>query len=186
MQLMSLIGSDGVVAYGIVMYVNYIATGIYMGYSVGIAPVFGYHLGAKNHEEIKNLFQKSVTLLISFAIVLTVLIKAFAGGLASIFVSYDTGLLSLTTGAIRIYSWSFLLCWFNTFTAAMFVALNNGFVSSTLSFTRTLIFQLLSVIILPLILHANGIWYSITASEIFAAIASVTALYANRRKYRYF
>ena len=81
MQLMSLIGSDGVVAYGIVMYVNYIATGIYMGYSVGIA---------------------------------------------SIFVSYDAGLLSLTTGAIRIYSWSFLLCWFNTFTAAMFVALNKG------------------------------------------------------------
>ncbi len=183
---MQRIGSDGVVAYGIVMYVSYIATGIYMGYSVGIAPVYGYNLGAKNYDEIKNLFKKSMTALATFAIFLTALIKIFASGLASIFVSYDEGLMSLTTNAIRLYSWSFLLCWFNIFAAAMFVALNDGRVSTTLSFTRTLVFQLLSVILLPMVLGENGIWLSITVAEIFASVISCVALAHNRRKYLYY
>ena len=145
--LMQRIGSDGVVAYGIVMYVNYIATGIFMGYSVGIAPIYGYNLGAENYDEIRNLFKKSMMILAAFAVALFIIIKIVAGGLASIFVGYDDGLIKLTTKAIRLYSWSFLLCWFNIHTAAMFVALNDGKVSGTLSFTRTLVFQLGSVLL---------------------------------------
>lgn len=183
--LMQNIGSDGVVAYGIVMYVNYIATGIFMGYSVGIAPIYGYNLGAENYDEIKNLFKKSMTVLAAFAVLLVALIKVFAGGLAAIFVNYDDGLMKLTTNAIRLYSWSFMFCWFNIHAAAMFVALNNGPVSSVLSFTRTLVFQLGSVLLLPIIIGTDGIWLSITLAEMLAAAVSVAALLRNREKYQY-
>lgn len=183
--LMQRIGSDGVVAYGIVMYVNYIATGIFMGYSVGIAPIYGFNLGAENYDEIRNLFKKSVTILMALAVFLVVLIKVFADGLAAVFVSYDDGLMKLTTNAIRLYSWSFLVCWFNIHTAAMFVALNNGPVSSALSFTRTLVFQLGSVLVLPLIIGTDGIWLSITLAEMFASAVSILALLRNRQKYQY-
>ena len=184
--LMDRIGADGVVAYGVVMYVNYIATGVFMGYSVGIAPVFGYNLGAKRFDEIKSLFWKSLTVLAAFAVVLTILIKIFAGGLASIFVSYDAGLMALTTNAIRLYSWSFLLCWFNIFTAAMFVALNNGPVSSTLSFTRTLVFQIGSVFLLPMLLGESGIWLSMSAAEILSVAVSMLFVVSNRKRYGFF
>lgn len=183
--LMQNIGSDGVVAYGIVMYVNYIATGIFMGYSVGIAPIYGYNLGAENYDEIKNLFKKSMTVLAAFAVLLVVLFKVFADGLAAIFVNYDDGLMKLTTNAIRLYSWSFMLCWFNIHAGAMFVALNNGPVSSVLSFTRTLVFQLGSVLLLPIIIGTDGIWLSITLAEMLAAAVSVAALLRNREKYQY-
>lgn len=184
-RLMTLIGSDGVVAYGIVMYVNYIATGIYMGYSVGIAPVFGYNLGAANQAEIKNLLKKSLIVLSLSSVFLLFTIEASAGGLASVFVSYSNVLMDLTTKAIRIYAWSFLICWFNIFTAAMFVALNNGKVSGTLSFIRTFVFQLMAVIFIPLVLGSDGIWLSITIAETLAAICSLAALFRNRKKYFY-
>ena len=121
----------------------------------------------------------------AFAVLLVVLIKVFAGGLAAIFVNYDDGLMKLTTNAIRLYSWSFMLCWFNIHAGAMFVALNNGPVSSVLSFTRTLVFQLGSVLLLPIIIGTDGIWLSITLAEMLAAAVSVAALLRNREKYQY-
>ncbi len=184
--LMERLGAAGVVAYGIVMYVNYIAVGIYMGYSVGIAPVYGYNLGAKRFGEIKSLFRKSITFLAVTALLLTLLVKALAGIMASVFVGYDDMLTELTSHAIALYSWSFILCWFNIFVAAMFVALNNGRASSILSFTRTLILQLGMVIILPHIIGADGIWLSITFAECIAAIITGVVLANNRKGYGYY
>lgn len=185
LRLMDLMGSDGVVAYGVVMYVTYIVTGVFMGYATGIAPVFSYNLGAQNWAEIRSLFKKSLVFLAGSAVVLVAFVQIFARGLAAIFVSYDAGLMTLTTGAIRLYNISFLVCGFNIFAASFFAALNNGGVSSILSLSRTLVFQLGCLYILPAIIGSNGIWLSVTVAEVLAVLVAAYYVVKNRGKYRY-
>ena len=186
LRLMNLMGSDGVVAFGVVMYVTYIVTGVFMGYSTGIAPVFSYNLGAKNWEEIKSLFKKSMVSIATSAVVLVAFVMVFARALAAIFVSYDDGLMTLTTEAIRLYNISFLIAGFNIFAASFFAALNNGAVSSILSLTRTLVFQLGCLFILPSIIGNDGIWLSVTVAEVFAVLVALYFVAKNREKYRYY
>ena len=130
MQLMKYIGTNGVVAYGIIMYVGFIFVGTYMGYAVGSAPVISYHYGAGNKDELKNLFKRSLTIIIVSSVVMTLIAEIIAGYLAGIFVSYDNNLLELTTEAIRIYAVSYLISGINIFASSFFTALNNGVVLS--------------------------------------------------------
>lgn len=185
MQLMKLAGANGVSAYGIIMYVGFIFIGTYMGYSVGTAPIIGYHYGSDNKEELKNLLSKSLKLLGVIAVIMTCLAEILAKPLASIFVGYDKELLELTIKAIRLYSLSYLISWFNIFTSSFFTALNNGLVSALISFLRTLLFQVAMVLILPAIFDINGIWLSVTVAEFLAIIVSITCIIKNRKKYEY-
>ena len=184
-QLMRLAGEDGVSAYGVLMYVQFIFISIYIGYSIGCAPVVSYHFGAQNHGELKNLLGKSVLLMGCTGVVLTALAMALADPLSRLFVGYDAGLFALTSHAFRLFAWSFLLAGFNIYASGFFTALNNGGISAAISFLRTLVFQAGSVIILPFLLDVDGIWYAITSAEIFAFIISCTFLLAKRNKYHY-
>ena len=185
LRLMDLMGSDGVVAYGVVMYVTYIVTGVFMGYSTGIAPVFSYNLGAQNTDEIKGLFKKSMVFMTVSAVALVAFVHVFARGLAAIFVSYDAGLMTITTEAIRLYNISFLIAGFNIFAASFFAALNNGGVSSILSLTRTMVFQLGCLYLLPAVIGNSGIWLSVTAAEGLALLLAVYYTLKNRTRYHY-
>ena len=185
-QLMRFAGEDGVSAYGVLMYVQFIFVAIYVGYAVGSAPIVGFHYGAKNHDELKNLLRKSTLLMASSGVVLTILAMVLAGPLAKIFVGYDQGLYDLTRHAFRVFAYSFLLAGFNIFASSFFTALNNGVVSAAISFLRTLIFQTASVLLLPLVLGVDGIWWAIFAAEVFASLISVAFLFAKRERYHYF
>ena len=185
-QLLRFAGEDGVSAYGVLMYVQFIFVAIYVGYAVGSAPIVGFHYGAKNHNELKNLLRKSTLLMASSGVVLTILAMALAGPLAKIFVGYDQGLYDLTRHAFRVFAYSFLLAGFNIFASSFFTALNNGVVSAAISFLRTLIFQTASVLLLPLVLGVDGVWWAIFAAEVFASLISVAFLFAKRERYHYF
>ena len=184
-QLMRLIGEDGVSAYGVLMYVQFIFVAIFIGYSIGCAPVVGFHYGAQNHDELKSLLRKSVLLMAVGGVTLTLLARVLARPLAHLFVGYDAALYDLTVHAFRLFAWSFLLAGFNIFTSGFFTALNNGGVSAAISFLRTLVFQAGSVILLPMLLGVDGIWWAITAAETFAFLISCTFLLAKRNKYHY-
>ena len=184
-QLMRLAGEDGVSAYGVLMYVQFIFLSIYIGYSIGCAPVVSYHFGAQNHGELKNLLGKSVLLMGCTGVVLTALAMALADPLSRLFVGYDAGLFALTSHAFRLFAWSFLLAGFNIYASGFFTALNNGGISAAISFLRTLVFQSASVLILPIFLAVDGIWWAITVAEVFAFLISVTFLLAKRGKYHY-
>ena len=184
-QLMRLIGADGVSAYGVLMYVQFIFVAIFIGYSIGCAPVVSFHFGAQNHGELKSLLRKSVLLMASGGVLLTVAARLLAALLAHLFVGYDAVLFDLTTHAFRLFSWSFLLAGFNIFTSGFFTALNNGAISAAISFLRTLVFQTASVLILPLLLGVDGIWWAITVAEIFAFLISLLFLFLKRNKYHY-
>ena len=184
-QLMRLIGEDGVSAYGVLMYVQFIFVAIFIGYSIGCAPVVSFHFGAQNHSELKSLLRKSTLLMASGGVLLTIAARLLAAPLARLFVGYDAGLFELTSHAFRLFSWSFLLAGFNIFASGFFTALNNGAISAAISFLRTLVFQTSSVLILPLLLGVDGIWWAITVAEIFAFLISLMFLYLKRNKYHY-
>ena len=184
-QLLKYLGEDGVSAYGVLMYVQFVFVAIYIGYSIGCAPIVDFHYGAQNHPELKNMLRMSVILMSASGVVLTVLARVLAAPLAKIFVGYDEGLFTLTCHAFRLFSFAFLFAGFNIFASSFFTALGNGLISAAISFLRTLVFQTSSVILLPLLLGVDGIWYAITAAEIFATLISIIFLLAKRRKYHY-
>ena len=184
-QLMRFIGEDGVSAYGVLMYVQFIFIAIYLGYSIGSAPIVSYHYGAGNHAELKNLRRKGFTLTGFGGVVLTLIALLLSSPLARLFVGYDPELYALTVHALRLFSFSFLLCGFNIYASGFFTALNNGGVSAAISFLRTLVFQSLSVILLPLLFGMDGIWLAITLAEVLACFVSLLFLKSKQKTYQY-
>ncbi len=184
-QLMKYAGEDGVAAYGVLMYVNMVFLAAFIGYSVGTAPVIGYHYGAGNHEELKSLLKKSLALIGIASVVMLLAAELLAKPLAVVFVGYDEGLLALTLRGFVIYSFSFLFAGIAVFGSSFFTALNNGLVSALISFLRTLVFQVAAVLIFPLIWEIDGIWISIVAAELMAAIVTALFLAGKRKKYHY-
>lgn len=184
-QLLKYAGEDGIAAYGVLMYVSMIFQAIFIGYSVGTAPVVGYHYGAQDHGELKSLLKKSIFLIGSFAVVMFIASYILSGPLSNLFVGYDRELLDLTLRAFTIFSFSFLFSGFAVYGSSFFTALNNGLVSAAISFMRTLVFQIAAVLILPLIWGVDGIWVSIVAAEIMAVIITTIFLKANQKKYQY-
>jgi len=184
-QLVKHSGDDGVAAYGVLMYVLFIFAAIFIGYSIGSAPVVGYHYGAKNKDELKNLLRKSLVIMGACGIALTLSAELSAPVLSGIFVGYDKTLLDMTTTAMRIYSLHFVIAGVNIFLSSFFTALNNGAVSAAISFIRTIVLQLLFVMLLPEIFGIGGIWWAVNAAEIGALGVSLAFLAAKRKKYGY-
>ena len=184
-QLIKYAGENGVAAYGVLMYVNMIFLAIFIGYSIGTAPVISYHYGAQNHGELKSLIKKSFRILIFSSLSMLALSEFLARPLSKIFVSYDLDLLELTVRGFTIYSFSFLFAGINIFASSFFTALNNGLISALISFLRTLVFQVASVLLLPLILGIDGIWISIVVAELIACIVSLAFIMKKRAVYHY-
>ena len=184
-QLLRLMGADGVTVFGIIMYVSFIFVALFLGYSMGSAPIVSFHYGAGNQEELRGLFRRSLTIILSMSVGLTLLAIVLAKPLAMIFVSYDPALLSVTTRALAIYAVSYLLTGFNIYASSFFTALNDGLVSALISFARTLVFQVLAVLTLPLLWEADGIWAAVILAEGLAAILSLACFLRFRKKYGY-
>lgn len=184
-QLMKYAGEDGIAAYGVMMYVSMIFAAAFIGYSIGTAPVIGYHDGAGNHDELKGLLKKSLTIIGTFSICMVLLAELLAVPLAKIFVSYDAKLMDLTVYGFRIFALSFLFMGYAIFTSSFFTALNDGITSAIISLFRTLVFQTTAVMLLPLILGINGVWLSIIIAEFMAVVFSVIFLVTKRKKYHY-
>ncbi len=184
-QLLRLAGENGVSAYGTLMYIQFIFASIFIGYTVGVAPIVSYHYGAGNHGELKSLLRKSVLLMGVAGALMTVLARLLADPLSAVFVGYDRELYDMTRHAFRLFSFAFLFAGLNIFASSFFTALNNGAISAAISFLRTLLFQTLSVLLLPLWFGLDGIWWAITVAELPALLVSVAFLLAKRKKYHY-
>ena len=184
-QLMAYAGEDGVAAYGVLMYVNMIFLAAFIGYSVGTAPVIGYHYGAENHHELKSLLKKSLIIIGILSAAMLIAAEVLARPLAVIYVGYDLELLKLTLRGFVIFSFSFLFAGISIYGSSFFTALNNGLVSALISFLRTMVFQIAAVLLFPLIWGIDGIWGSIVIAESMSAIVTVLFLVGMRKKYHY-
>lgn len=184
-QLLKYAGENGVAAYGVLMYVSLVFQAVYIGYSVGTAPIISYNYGAQNHTELKSLLKKSLISISIFAVMMFAASLALSKPLSYIFVGYDKELLNLTVRAFSIFSFSFLFSGYAIFGSSFFTALNNGLISALISFMRTLVFQIAAVLIFPLIWKVDGIWLSIVAAEVLSVIVTIIFLKANKKKYQY-
>lgn len=185
LQLIKYAGENGIAAYGVIMYVNFVFIAVFIGFVIGSAPIIGYNHGADNRSELKNMFRKSLVVVACFAAVMAASAFFLAEPLARIFVGYDQELMTMTIRGFRIYSLSFLLCGFNIFGSSLFTALNNGLVSAAISFVRTLICQIAAVFLLPLILGLDGIWLAIVAAELVALVLTIFCFLKFKDRYHY-
>ncbi len=184
-QLMRIAGENGVSAYGVLMYVNFIYFAIFIGYSIGTAPIIGFNYGAGNVKELKNIFKKSLLLMGIFGIIMSALAVILANPIAKIYVGYDAELFEMTVNAFHIFSLSFIFSGFAIFVSSMFTALGSGLISAAVSFLRTLVFQISAVFILPVFFGLSGVWASMLAAEILATAVAAVFCAAKRKKYLY-
>lgn len=185
LQLIKYAGEDGVAAYGVMMYVSMIFAAVFIGYSIGTAPVIGFHDGAQNHDELHGLLSKSLIMIGLFGIGMIAAAELLAVPLSRIFVGYDPELMALTVSGFRIFGLSFGFMGFAIFFSSFFTALNDGITSAIISFLRTLVFQCAAVIILPLLWGIDGVWISIVVAEFMAVVLGAIFLIAKRKKYHY-
>ena len=184
-QLMHYAGEDGVAAYGVLMYVNFIFISAFIGYAVGISPVIGYHYGAGNSDELRSLRRKSTVIILITSFAMFVLSELLAYPLSYMFVGYDEALLDMTLRGFRIYSFCFLFAGLAIFISSFFTALNDGLTSAILSFARTIVIQVAGVLLLPLWLHLDGIWLSVVISDMLSLLLGIIFLLAYKKKYKY-
>lgn len=184
-QLMEYAGENGISAYGVMMYVSMIFSAIFVGFSIGIAPVVGYHDGAQNHGELKNLLRKSLILIGITGVFMVISAELLAAPLSKIFVGYDAELFRMTVSGFRVFALSFGFLGFGIFASGFFTALNDGVTSALISFLRTLVFQSAAILVLPIIWKLNGIWFSVVIAEFMSVVLGTTFLIVKRKKYHY-
>ncbi|MBP3392808.1 MAG: MATE family efflux transporter [Clostridia bacterium] len=184
-QLMKYAGENGVAAYGVLMYVSLIFMGTFIGYSIGTAPIIGFHYGAKNHKELRGVLRKSLVIIGISSVCMVLLGECLAYPLSKIFVGYDDTLFRLTRSGFICFSFSFLFAGIGIYGSGFFTALNNGLVSAFISFLRTLVFQVAAILVLPVFFGVNGIWISLVVAEGMAALVTVCFMVGLRKKYRY-
>lgn len=184
-QLMKYAGENGVAAYGVLMYVSMIFQAVFIGYSVGSAPIIGYNYGAQNHSELKGLLKNGFLFIGICAVFMFAAGELLSRPLSLMFVGYDEELLDMTAHAFSIFSFSFLLSGFSIFGSSYFTALNDGLTSALISFLRTLVFQIAAVLFFPIIFNLDGIWFSIVAAEIMSVTVTMLFLILKRKKYGY-
>ena len=185
LQLLKYIGENGVAAYGVIMYVSFVFVAIYIGYSMGVAPIIGFNYGANNREELHNVVKKSMIIMASANVLMTLLAEGFSSTLVHIFAGYDASLYNLTLLAMRMYSLAFLMTGFNIFSSSLFTALGNGKISAILSTTRSLILQITMIYILPCIFGINGLWLVAVFVDFFGFIVSLYFVLRYKSQYGY-
>lgn len=185
-QLLRYEGESGVAAYGVLMYVGMIFNAIFIGYSIGVAPVVGYHFGAENKRELRGLLRKSCVIIGIFSVCMLGAAFFLSSPMSRLFVGYDEYLFRLTARGFKIYSLSFLFMGFAIYFSSFFTALNDGLTSALISFLRTLVFQTAAVMLMPLIFGGiDGVWWSVVAAEVMAVAISLFFVFIKRKKYGY-
>ena len=185
MQLLKYIGEIGVSAYGIIGYVCFIFFSVYSGFTMGISPVIAYNFGAKNKPELSNVIKRSFDIVAVSGILMSTLSIVLARPLSMIFANNYPELLDLSTRAMMIYSVCYFVAGFSMFGSGLFTALNNGFISAFISICRTLVYQVVAVLTLPLIMGVDGIWLSIVIAETLSAIQTLFITFKKQKTYGY-
>ncbi len=184
-QLLNYAGDNGIAAYGVLMYVNFLFTAIFWGYVIGVSPIISYHYGARNHKELKSLLRKSLVIISCGAMTMFTISQLLSGTISRIFVGYDPDLLQMTVNGFHLFSFCFLFAGFAIFSSSFFTALNNGLISAVISFSRVFAFQIPAILLLPLLWKLNGIWMSLVVADLLASILGTVFILVKRKKYQY-
>lgn len=188
LQLFKIAGEsgDGVAAFGVIMYVQFVFIAMFIGYCLGVAPIVGYDFGAHNVKELQNIFKKSLIIITITSIAMTALACSLADVIAWVFLFNDTPeLIAMTARGMRLYSICFLFSGFCMLCSSFFTALNNGLMSAIVSFARTLVFQIVCIYVLPLLFGLDGVWLATPVAEFLSVVVCFVVFAANNKRYGY-
>ncbi|MCI8636114.1 MAG: MATE family efflux transporter [Eubacterium sp.] len=177
------VGEDGVAAVTIIMYVLTFAGSIYSGYSYGVAPMASYYYGEKNHRKLRKLVSSSLKIIAVISIVTAAAFFAATKPLVSIFINSGHPVYELAVAGNRICVLALFFVGFNIFASGLFTALSNGPVSAVLAFSRSFVFMMISMFVLPAALGINGVWLATPAAEFMAFALSATMFLKYRKQY---
>ncbi|WP_243159351.1 MATE family efflux transporter [Clostridium sp. SM-530-WT-3G] len=183
--MLKYLGEDGVAAITVILYIQFLLSAAYIGFTSGAAPRIGYNYGAENKEQIQKLIKYSFIIIGTFSIISFIIAFMVKVPLTALFCGKGTTVYNMTIHGFDLFSVSFLLCGFNIFTCGMFTAFSNGRVSGLLSLFRTFIFFIIGIIILPYFLEVDGVWLVAVFAELFSLILSVAALIKYKDEYGY-
>ncbi len=179
------VGEDGVAAVTIIMYVLMFASSLYTGYSYGVAPMLSFYYGEQNREKLKKLVGLSMKVIAVISVITAAASFVMTRPLVSVFARTDNPVYDLAVTGNRICTAALFFIGFNIFASGMFTALSNGIVSAVLAFSRSFVFMLITMIVLPLLLGVNGIWLATPAAELMALGLSFFMLLKYRKRYGY-
>ncbi len=182
-QLLRMLGEDGVAAYGVTIFVEGIFASVFYGLAMQATSIVGYHFGAKNYSELKNLLKKGIVINISLGILMFVIAEFSAPLISRIYVGYDEAVFKLSVHALRMYAFAFLLQGINEYASAYFTGLNNGLVSGILAFGRTFVFQTILILVLPLFLGTEGLWLAQAATELLSVVIVIFFFIQRKSEY---
>lgn len=184
-QMMRLIGEDGVAAITVILYLSFVFMSIFIGFSMGVAPIVSYHYGAGHHDELKNLFSKSWKTIAASSLAMFLLAFVLSDTLAALFVGSHPELMEMTARGIKISALSFLFSGINVFGSAFFTALCNGPISAGISFMRSLFLQAGMIMLLPMLLGITGIWLAVGVAELITMAVTIAFFISQKKRYHY-
>ena len=185
LAMLKYVGEDGVAAITIVLYFQYIFTALYFGYSNGIAPIISYKYGSDDREQLQGIFKSSVIFLIVSTVISNILIHLAIGGILTIFTPAGSSVYNIALHGFSIYSIAFLVMGLGIFSSALFTAFSDGKTSAVISFSRTFIFIVGAIMLLPMILDETGVWLAVPLAELLGAVVSIIYLIVKKNKFHY-
>lgn len=185
LMMMKLLGENGVAAITIIIYTQFFLTTLYIGFSMGIAPMISYHFGSKDYDRLKRIFRICLLFICVASVFVFAVAMLLASPLVSIFSPRGSPVYDIARQGFLIFPISFLFCGFNIFTSATFTALSNGKVSALISTLRTFIFISASLLILPQIFNVVGVWIAVPLAELLTIFVSLNVIVKNKKVYHY-
>lgn len=183
--MINYLGEDGVAAITIVLYAQFLFTALYIGFSLGIAPVISYNYGSNNINQLKKIFKICIAFIIVSSVLVFGVSILFSTNIVSIFSRKGTKVYDIAINGFILFSLSYLFAGINIFTSAMFTAFSNGKISAIISFMRTFVFIILGIILLPKFLDVDGVWLAVPFAELLTILMSVMYLKKEKVNYHY-
>ena len=183
--MLKYVGEAGVSSITIVLYIQFLVTAVFLGYSMGISPKISYFYGNKDSYMTKGIINFSLKFIAILSICIFIFILIASPVLVSFFARKGTDVFEITINGLKIFSFSFLIVGFNIFISAMFTAFSNGKISAIVSFSKTLIFESGFIIILPIFLDIKGIWLAVPIAECFALFICFLFYEKYKKIYKY-
>ncbi len=184
-SMMRLAGEDGIAAITIILYAQFLFSAAYLGFANGVAPVISYNYGNRNIVQMKRLFRMCFGIILVSSVVCLGFSYIMAVPAIAIFTPQDSNTFAIARDGYRIFMWNFLFAGVNIFASSFFTALSNGKVSAAISFLRTFVFVVGSILVLPHFLEIDGIWLSIPVAEVCTMVVALCFFFAYRKVYQY-
>lgn len=185
LTMMELLGESGVAAITIIIYTQFLLTTLYIGFSMGIAPIISFNFGAKNYNCLKKVYKICISFVTFSSILIFLLSIILKNSLIQLFTTNETDIFRITATGFRIFKYSFLFSGFNIFSSASFTALSDGKISAIISFLRTFGFIMISLLVFPIFLGITGVWLAVPIAEFLTFCIAVFLIWVHRKKYQY-